>query len=99
MTSVIHEFKVTAFGTTRDDCINLLDKTGLEILNLIGGAPWQVPDDDFKKIVAAQVTPVLGDEEGFCYAGVRTYQFRGPIMTLPNQIYHEGHKVQSSVDE
>lgn len=97
MTRIISQFQVSALGTTRDECIGILDETCNAILDITGGAPWQMTDDDFKRVPAMQVAPPLADHDGFCYYGVRTLVYRGPAVRQTNMIEHEGHKVQNTV--
>lgn len=96
MTQVVSKFSIVCIGTTRDECIDALDRLGLTILESVGGAPWQVPDDDIKKVPANSIVPPIGDSEGFCYLGVRSYDFRGPVVLIADAPYHDGFKVQTA---
>lgn len=97
MTQVVSQFQVTGIGTSRDECIGVLDDVCNEILNNVGGAPWMMADDDIKRVQAAQVAPPLADEDGFLYLGVRTLVYRGPTVRQTNMIEHDGRRVQNMV--
>lgn len=94
MTRVISELKCVVFGTTRDECVQAMDEVAFTLFNEIGGAPWLVPDDDIKKIAAEEVSMAIADDQGFCYVGLRTWKFRGPVIHIPDQAHHDGFKVQ-----
>ena len=97
MTQVVNSFQVQGLGTSRDECISLLDETSNAILDYVGGAPWKMTDDDIKRVPAMQVCPPLADTDGFCYLGVRTLVFNGPAVRQTSMIEHDGHKVQAKV--
>lgn len=98
MSSLITEFRFVGFGTTRDQCIQALDDLALVVLDKVGGAPWVMTDDDIKRI-SAESTQTLGDADGMCYIGIRTYNYRGPIVSIPSQTYHDGFKVQNDNEQ
>lgn len=85
----------TVVGRTREECIDLMDSTGLIVLDKIGGAPWVTIDDDIKRLHNPQAS--VADDQGFLYQGVRSMSFQGPILNTGTQTYHEGNKPQHSV--
>lgn len=97
MTQIVSSFKVVGAGTSRDECIDVLDQTCNSILDYVGGAPWTMTDDDIKRIPASEVVPPLADPSGYCYLGVRTLVYNGPVVQQTDMIEHEGHKVQNTV--
>lgn len=99
MTRIMSEMRLVGMATTRDDCLAMLDDLTSHFIDQVGGAPWVITDDDVKKVIAQQVAPVLADDQGFCYIGIRTMIYRGPLVKQGNMVTHPGFNVQKSVEE
>jgi hypothetical protein len=95
MDAVVKSVKFEVLATTRDECFAKLDELGMQFLDDLGGAPWVMPDDDVKKVHAAQAgVPILADDQGMCYYGLRSYFYGGPVKAGIGQSFHDGFKPQ-----
>lgn len=78
----------------RDPAIEYADRLGREILSLIGGEPWVMVDDDFKRL--HPMPPVtIADDQGFLYMGVRGYSFNGPFLGTLEAGQRDGYRTQN----
>src|SRR3954447_6461483 len=94
MTKIVTQFQINAVGTTRDECIEALDQTMLNTQTFVGGAPWVAVDDDIKKVEAGKIAATLSDDQGFCYYGVRTMLYKGPLVRVGEMPLHPGFCLQ-----
>ena len=93
---IVGFFSFSVLADTRDACLEKMDNTGREVLDLLGGVPWVQSDDDIKKVSA---TSTIRDDQGMCYVGTATYQFRGPALADVGIATHAGFDVQKGVDD
>lgn len=82
----------------RDSGIEFADNLGRNILDLIGGEPWVMLDDDWKK-VHPDTHVTVADDQGFMYVGVRSYHFGGPYLGTLEVQKHEGYKPQRGASD
>lgn len=94
MTKVVSQFQIVAIGTTRDECIEAMDQAMLNLQNFVGGAPWVVVDDDVKKVEAGKIAATISDDQGFCYSGVRSVIYKGPLVKVGEMPLHPGFCLQ-----
>lgn len=80
-------------GQTRDETLAAMDAMQFEIQNMVGGAPWLVPDDDIVKKSSPGL--VLSDDYGMYYEGKRTIHFNGPLKDTGTKQLHDGFAVQT----
>lgn len=95
---VVTEFAFQVQSRTREEGIAAADRLAAAILLELGGEPWIMVDDDFKK-VAPDTRLTIVDEQGFMYAGLRRYVFRGPLVGQTNAPSHDGFRTQRDQDE
>jgi hypothetical protein len=99
MTVAINSIKLSCYSTTRDEAITKLDELGMQFLNTVKGEPWVVVADAYKKITAAEAgCPIISDDQGFIYTGVRTYLFRGPYKQSIDEHFGPGMQTQEGVE-
>jgi hypothetical protein len=97
MDAVVGQFTFTANAKTRDECISKMDWLSFQFLELVGGAPWVMTDDDIKRIHMPMWA--MKDSDDYAYVGVRSYSFNGPVMAGPGVLTHDNFKVQHGVQE
>lgn len=97
MLAIVGEFVFNVNAQTRDECNAKLDDVSLAFLNHVGGAPWELVDDDVKRV--ALPNWAMSDDQGYAYLGIRKYIFRGPAMPGPGVPMHPNCKVQDGVGE
>lgn len=95
---VIPEFSFMVQARTREEGVDAAERLAAAILLELGGEPWIMVDDDFKK-VAPPERLTLVDEQGFMYVGLRRYVFRGPLVGQTNVASHDGFRTQRNQDE
>lgn len=71
-------FQIECFANTREAVNEELDRLSLDILNLVGGAPWLTIDDDTTRIAKHQ--NALKDNDDFAYKAVRKVAYQGPMV-------------------
>ncbi len=66
----------------------------------IGGDPWILVDDDWKRMHASVLPQgtTLADDQGFYYTGYRSYAFGGPFLRKLDVQVHEGFKTQKGME-
>ena len=71
-------FEFNVVGNTREEVVDEMDRVSLDILQILGGAPWLTIDDDTTRIPKHQNQ--LKDEEDFAYKGTRKVVYQGPMI-------------------
>lgn len=94
--ALVASFQINVIAQTRDGCIEAMDRMSLEILQMIGGEPWVVTDDDIKKMQASGM--LIADGQGFVYQGLRTNHFKGPFVDNDAQPMHDGFRPQTAME-
>lgn len=94
---VVVEFSMLLHGRTRDACIAKADEISRGVLDLIGGEPWLMLDDDFTRVQPPERLTIV-DDQGFVYLGRRKYHFQGPLVPGQKFIEHPGHRTQGGGD-
>jgi len=85
-------------GRTRDECLAKADEVGNRILNMLGGEPWVMLDDDWQRVPPPNMS-TLTDDQGFMYSGRRRYQFKGPFLSSVAFPEHHGFRTQKGALE
>lgn len=90
---VVPEFILAFQSRYRDPGIMYADELAAEVMSLIGGEPWIMVDDDWKRLQPPERLTVT-DDQGFLYQGLRRYQFAGPLIGGQSFVVGDGHRVQ-----
>lgn len=94
--TIIPEIGFIIQGASREECIALADDFGNHIMAHLGGEPWIMVDDDWKRMHPDERL-TLTDDQGFMYHGVRKYIFKGPMVGKQETSLHDGYTVQKQV--
>jgi len=99
--TTVLRFSFSVHGRTRDECISLADELGRDFMDRIGGEPWLMVDDDWRRqhVSRAGGPLTVADDQGFFYQGMRTYVFQGPFVPKLTEPLHDGYNVQKHVRE
>lgn len=90
---VVPEFQVAVHGRLRDKSISFADGLCNSIIDLIGGEPWVMVDDDWTRMAPKEPLTIV-DDQGFMYQGRRRYIFGGPFVGGINTQMHDGYRTQ-----
>lgn len=92
--SLISEFAFVVTSRTRDSGVALADDIATHMLDKLGGEPWLMVDDDWKKLWPQDKFTVL-DDQGAMYSGQRRYVFKGPFVGTHDLQEHDGFRTQN----
>lgn len=95
---VVPEFGFVVHGRHREPTISWADDLGNQIMQAVGGEPWIMLDDDWKRTMPSERFTIC-DDQVFMYQGIRRYIFRGPLVGSTETPTHDGFRVQRGVPE
>jgi hypothetical protein len=96
MPATVKEFGFMVIARSLEDGSALCDRLANEFINSIGGMPWVLVADDWKR---SNNNLTISDDQGFYYEGFRKYAFMGPVMAQLNLTTHPGYDIQRSVED